>query len=68
MQTLVRAAYISKMFVKIANRKYPDQTAKQSDLGLHCLSKLFCKQLVFENLEQLFIRDNWNVSCVFQVI
>ena len=31
------------MLVRIANREDPDQTAsgKQSDLGLHCLSKPF---------------------------
>ena len=32
-------AKINKMFVRIANREDPDQTA--SDLGLHCLSKPF---------------------------
>ena len=35
---------IHKMLVRIANREDPDQTAsfqKQSDLGLHCLSRHF---------------------------
>ena len=33
----------NKMLVRIANREDPDQTAfqKQSDLGLHCLSRPF---------------------------
>ena len=40
------------MLVRIANREDPDQIAslkKQSDLGLHCLSRLFW----FEILEHL---------------
>ena len=41
---LVIRARIHKMFVRIANREDPDQTASSeavSDMGLHCLSKLF---------------------------
>ena len=38
---------IHKMFVGIANRDYPDQTAS-SDLGLGCLSVPFGSQLVFK--------------------
>ena len=37
---LVIKAGIHKVLVTLANRGDPDQTAsKQSDLGLHCLSK-----------------------------
>ena len=42
-------ARIHKMFVRIANREDPDQT----DPGLHCLSRLFGRQLVFKILEPL---------------
>ena len=40
---LVFRAGIDKKVVRIANREDPDQTAfqKQSDLGLHCLSRSF---------------------------
>ena len=34
---------------------------KQSDLGLHCLSRPFCSQLVFEILEHLI-----TVARIFQ--
>ena len=37
---LVIRARIYKMLVRIANRKYPDQTAS-SDLDLHSLSRFF---------------------------
>ena len=36
----------SQILVRIANREDPDRTAsssKQSDLGLHCLSRLYLK-------------------------
>ena len=33
-----KRAEIHKMFVRIAKREDPDQTAYQFDLGLHCLS------------------------------
>ena len=49
---LVTKAGIHKMLVQKANREtFSDQ--KQSDLGLHCLSKHFGRQLVFEILEHL---------------
>ena len=42
----------TKLLVRLTNSEDPDQTAsKQSDLGLHCLSRLFGWQLVFEILE-----------------
>ena len=34
---VIRAG-IHKMHARVANREDPDQTNKQSDLGLHCLS------------------------------
>ena len=37
------------MYVRIANREDHDQ----SDLGLPCLSRLFCSQPVFKILEHL---------------
>ena len=40
------------MDVRIANRDNPDQTAS-SDLGLHCLSRLFCQATIFKILEHL---------------
>ena len=56
---VVTRAGIHEMHVLVANREDPDQTAslllqKQSDLGLHCLSRPFCSQLVFELLEHEF--------------
>ena len=48
---LVIMAGIHKMLVRLANREDPDQ--KQSDLGLHCLSRPFCRTLVLEILENL---------------
>ena len=52
---LVIRAGVHKMLVRIANREDPDQTAsqKQSDLCLHCLSRLSGSQLVFLVLENL---------------
>ena len=47
----VNKAGIHKMHVRIANRGDPGETA--SDLGLHCLSIPFWKQIVFEILEHL---------------
>ena len=46
-----------KLFVRIANREDPDQTVlkKQSDLGLHCLSRPFCRQIMFEIIECLLL-------------
>ena len=44
------------MLVEIANRENPDQTASSEavlSLGLPCLSKTFCRQLVLEILEHL---------------
>ena len=40
---LVIRAVVHKMLVRITNREDPDQTAssEQSDLGLHCVSRLF---------------------------
>ena len=32
-----------QMLVKIAKKLDPDQTQKQSDLGLHCLSRTICQ-------------------------
>ena len=47
-------ARIHQMHVRIANKQNHDQTAtKQSDLGPHCLSSHFGRQLVFEILEYL---------------
>ena len=50
------------MLVRIANRENPYKIAsseavlkKQSALGLHCLSSLFGRQLVFKILEHLYI-------------
>ena len=40
------------MLVRIANREDPDKTTS-SDLGLHCLSGIFGRQLVFKILEHL---------------
>ena len=45
---LVSRAGIHKMLVRIANGEDPDQTQKQSDLGLRCLSRLFGTQLLIE--------------------
>ena len=49
------------MFVRIANRKDPDQTAsseavflqKQSDLGILCLSGIFARPLMFQTFDDL---------------
>ena len=45
---IVNQYWKSQNFVLIANREDTDQTAseKQSDLGLHCLSMFFGRQLV----------------------
>ena len=52
---LVIRSGIHKMLARVANRKDHDQmvSQKQSDLGLHCLSWLFGRQIVFEILEHL---------------
>ena len=45
------------MFVRIANRVDPDQTAKllkQSDLGLHCLSRPFWPATSVRNFRALY--------------
>ena len=42
LKILVFRAEVHNMLVRIANREDPDQTAsanRQSDLGLHCLSR-----------------------------
>ena len=45
-------AGIYKMHVRIANREHRlDQTASEEALGLRCMSKLFCSQLVFKICE-----------------
>ena len=38
---LVIRAAIHKMLVRIANMDGPDQTASESDLGVHCMSRPF---------------------------
>ena len=50
---LVIRAGIHKMYVRVATGKTLIRLLlqKQSDLGLHCLSRSFCSQLVFEILE-----------------
>ena len=47
---VIRAG-IHKKLVRIANREDPDQTAfqKQSDLGLHCLSRFFWQVTSVQN-------------------
>ena len=37
------------MLVIIVNREDPDQTQKQSDLGLHCLPRQFWKATSVQN-------------------
>ena len=56
---------IHKMLVKTANSEEPDQTAsseavlkKQSDLGLHCLSRPFDGQLAFRNFRTFAVTQN----------
>ena len=48
---LVITTGIHKIFVRTANREDPDQTAskKQSDLGLHCLSRPFLEATSIQN-------------------
>ena len=41
-------AGIQKILVRIANREDPGHLKKQSDLSMSYLSRLFCRQLVFE--------------------
>ena len=41
---LVIRAKIHKMLVRIANSADPDSLKKQSDLGLHCLSRPFWQE------------------------
>ena len=48
---MVIRAGIYNMLVRITNSEDTDQTA--SDLGLHCLSRPFGMQLVFEILDHL---------------
>ena len=59
---LIFRAGIHKKVVGIANKEDP----LQSELSLHCLSRSFCRQLVFEILEHKFtidfgIPDKWGV-------
>ena len=42
-----------KMLARIANRKDPDQTASESDLGLHCLSRPFWQATKVRNFRTL---------------
>ena len=51
-------AGIQKMFVKIANRNTPDQTAS-SDLGLHCLSKPFRHAISISHFRTSTINSVW---------
>ena len=59
------------MPIRIANREDPDQTAlqKQSDLGLHCLSRPFWQEIVFEILEHLpyFIFSLSEDNCLYKL-
>ena len=50
---LVSRAGIHKLLVRIANRKDPDQTASESDLGLHYLSRPFLASNKFKILVHL---------------
>ena len=52
------------MLVIIANREYPDQTAsqKQSDLGLHCLSRPFWQVTSFQNFRTFTILPQFGIQ------
>ena len=56
-------AEILKMLVRITYRGDPDQTASESDLGLHCLSWPFCQATSVQNLRtstvNKFIDQAW---------
>ena len=49
------------MDVRIANQEDPDQTAssKESDLGLHCLSRPFLKATSVQNFRTFTLHVNF---------
>ena len=61
---------IHKLDVRIANREVPDETAslqKQSDLGLHCLSRLFLQASSVQNFRTftVYIWDKYQIYKLF---
>ena len=56
------------MLVRMANREDPDQTAsleKQFDLGLNCLSRVFCQGTSVQNLRTLTVFICYHTSIAF---
>ena len=51
------------MLVRIANGEDPDQTAKQSDLGLHCLCRPYWPATSVPNFRTLTLVSSLFVVC-----
>ena len=57
---LVISAKIHKFFVRRANSADPDQTASESDLGLHCLFSLLAGNQKFKNIYRTILYTRWS--------